>query len=153
MLPTITGEFRTAADAELRFAPSGVAVGTIRAVASSRKKGEDGKWYDDKSAWVTITVFNQLAENCAETIKKGDLITVTGKLQVEDWEDKEGAKRTSVKIMADHIGPSLAFATARVSKTERAAGGEQPSSGQQQSHGDPWAAPATTPNATEEPPF
>lgn len=153
MLPTVTGEFRAGADPTLRFAPSGVAVSELRAVASSRKKDEDGKWVDDKSVWVTITTFRQLAENVAETITKGDLVVVSGKLQVEEWEDKDGAKRTSVKVIADHIGPALAYATAKVSKTERReSGGSQQQTPQGQDHGDPWAAPAST-TQTEEPPF
>ena len=62
-LPTVTGEFRVVEDPELRFSPNGVAVGTVRLVASSRKKNEQtDEWEDDKILWVTGTAFKQFAE-------------------------------------------------------------------------------------------
>src|SRR5690348_6113573 len=98
MLPIVTGEFRAAADPNLRFAPSGTAVCDVRAVASSRKKQGD-EWVDDKTCWVRLTGFKRVAENMAESIEKGDLITVTGKVSTDEWEDKEGQKRTTVNIV------------------------------------------------------
>jgi single-strand DNA-binding protein len=158
VLPTITGEFRVGADPDLRFTPAGKAVASIRAVASSRKKDEQtGEWSDDKTTWVTLTVWGKPAENLVESIGKGDLLTVIGKLHVEEWEDNEGNKRITPKILVDSIGPSVQFATAKVHKAERASGG-----GSAQPADDPWATtspPASQPDpwasspATEDPPF
>jgi single-strand DNA-binding protein len=143
-LPNVMGEFRVVADPELRFAPSGVAVCKMRAVASSRKKVND-EWVDDKNAWVNITTFKKSAENAAETYQKGDLITVCGRLQTEDWEDKDGNKRTSVDIVADSIGAATTWTSARIARAERSGsssgGGAQRSSGGS-SDPDPWATPA-----------
>jgi single-strand DNA-binding protein len=151
MLPVVTGEFRVVADPDLRFAPSGVAVGKIRAVASSRKKNEDGEWVDDKTCWVNLVCFKRLAENVAETFEKGDLVLVTGKLQPEDWEDKDGNKRTSVNIIVDTIGPSVTFNAARPMRGERSSnsGGNQSSGQAPAPSSDPWS----TGNASDEPPF
>lgn len=157
-LPTVTGEFRVAGDPNLRFAPSGVAVCNLRAVASSRKK-VDEEWVDDKSAWVNLTGFKKQAENMAESLQKGDLVTVIGKMNTEDWEDGEGNKRTSVNILVDSIGPAVTWTPATVHRTERSSGGS--SAGQRSGGGgasrssgppaeDPWAAP---PAGQEDPPF
>jgi single-strand DNA-binding protein len=152
VLPVVQGEFRAAADPELRFAPSGTAVGSVRAVASKRKKNDANEWVDDKTCWVRITAFNQLAENLVESITKGTAFLVSGKLSTEEWEDKDGNKRISVEIVADNIGPSLAFATAKVSKTERRSGGDgggqQQQPAQQQSQGSPWET-----QGSDDPPF
>jgi single-strand DNA-binding protein len=145
MLPQVVGEFRVGVEPNLRFAPSGTAVCSIRAVASSRKKDEGGNWVDDKTTWVDLVGFKKVAENMAESFSKGDLVTVTGKLQVEDWEDKEGNKRTSVRVMVDTIGMSVAFAPARSIKADRPSGGQSSAPAE-----DPWAAPAGT---SDEPPF
>lgn len=118
-LPQVVGEFRCGGDPNLRFAPSGVAVCSISAVASSRKKQDDGSWVDDKTTWVELVAFKKLAENMAESFEKGDLVNVTGKLQVEDWEDKDGNKRRSVKVVVDTIGASAAFNPVKSIKTER----------------------------------
>lgn len=157
MLPIVTGEFRAVKDPELRFAPSGVAVASIRAVAQKQKKNDAGEWVDDKVLWVTLTAFNRLAENIAESIEQGDLLVVIGKVQTEEWEDREGNKRQSTAIVLDHIGPSLKFNPAVPQRARRDGGSNQQSSSsgttqQQSDHGDPWAAPTTTPT-TEEPPF
>jgi single-strand DNA-binding protein len=147
MLPSINGEFRTATDPNLRFTPSGMAVCEIRAVATSRKKNDRDEWVDDKTCWVTLVAFKKLAENMAESIAKGELIVVNGRLQTEDWEDKDGVKRTSLKVLLDTIGPSIAFNPARTIKSERPSGGGGESKAP--AGEDPWA-PAPK---EDEPPF
>lgn len=130
-------------DPELRFSASGMAVAKIRTVASSRKRLEDGSWVDDRTCWLDVTCFKKQAENVAESVVQGDLIVVTGKLQTEEWEDKDtGQKRSKITCIADSVGVALAFTAAKPMKAERAQpvdpGGE-----------DPWASPP----AEGEPPF
>lgn len=114
MLPVLSMEGRVVADPELRFSQSGMPVLRLRIVASSRKKNDEtGEWEDDKTLWMGVTAFRKLAENCAESLAKGDLVLVTGRLQTEEWE-KDGEKRSEVRLLADTIGPSLAFKTAQI---------------------------------------
>ena len=47
---------------------------------------------------------------------------VTGRLEQRSWETQEGDKRSVVEVVADEIGPSLRWATAKVEKTERRSG-------------------------------
>lgn len=145
MLPVIQFEGRVVRDPELRFAQSGMAVAKIRTVATSRKRQDDGTWVDDKTCWLDVTCFKQQAENVAESITKGDLIVVTGKLQTEEWEDKNtGDKRSKITCIADSVGLALAFHAAKSQKVERAQpadpGGE-----------DPWAGPPA--EGDGQPPF
>lgn len=144
MLPTVTvPEARVVNDPELRFAPSGTAVGSFRIVCNGRKY-EDGKWVDDgKSLWLSITCFRQLAENVAESIRKGDLVSVTGKLQTDEWESEGGEKRSRTVMIADDVSASLKFRTVRhgEGQAERATAPEPD---------DPWA---TSGGSSDEPPF
>jgi single-strand DNA-binding protein len=148
-LPRVHGVFRAAADPELRFTPSGMALCKVRAVASSRKE-VNGEWVDDKTCWVNLTTFKTTAENVAESIQKGMLIVVEGRLQTDDWEDKDGNKRTSIEIVCDSLAPDLSWATARVTKTERSGGGGSQSSNRGAPAEDPWATPV---GQDDEPPF
>jgi single-strand DNA-binding protein len=141
MLPVISFEGRVVADPELRFSPSGMAVAKIRTVSNSRKRQEDGTWVDDKACWLDVTCFKTMAENVVESLSKGDLVVVTGKIQTEEWE-KDGVKHSKIACIADTIGPALTFKAAKVQSTERASG---PASAPAD---DPW----TTGN-TGEPPF
>jgi single-strand DNA-binding protein len=144
MLPVVNVEGRLAADPELRFSASGTPVLSMRIVASSRKKDGD-QWVDDKTLWLSVTAFKKLAENVAESLGKGDLVIVQGKLQTEEWENREGEKRSEIRLIADTIGPSLAFRSAQL-LDGASSGGSRPASG----GGD--SAPAA-PAQEEEPPF
>lgn len=151
-LPAVTGEFRVAMEPDLRFSPSGVAVGRLRCVASSRKKNEGtGEWEDDKTCWVNLLAFKDQAQNMVESFQKSDLVIVVGKLQTEDWEDSNGGKRTSVTIVVDSIGPSTRWAAAgRPIKIDR----EQQAPAAQQAvdpANNPWVSSGAT--SSDEPPF
>lgn len=143
-LPTVTMQARVVDDPELRFAPSGVAVAKIRCVASSRRKNKDtDEWEDGDKFWIWVTCFKQMAENVAESVTKGQLINVVGKIKTDEWEDKDGNKRSAPSMIADTIGPALDYDTAKVTKVQRSGAGGAPAAEQ-----DPWAAPAA-----DEPPF
>lgn len=151
MLPTVSGEFRVVNDAELRFTPSGMAVATCRIVANGRKFDKDkNEWVDDKECWLRLTAFKRLAENMAESCIKGRLVNVTGQLQTESYETKEGEKRQSYTVLANTIGMSMAFAPAKPDATERTAAAPATPGGE-----DPFATPAPAAAATQEddPPF
>ena len=134
------------ADPEVRFTPSGAAVCAMRLASTPSKKvtNPDGstEWQDETTLWLKLTAWRQLAENCAESLKKGMEVIVWGSLKQSDWEDKEGNKRSSFELMVDAIGPSLARATATVNKAARSGGQGSKSAGE-----DPWTSGATAPAA------
>lgn len=144
MLPKVSGEFRVVADPELRFSQSGMAICTMRIVANSRKKNEAGEWVDDKVCWLRLTAFKKLAENIVETLKRGDLCFVEGRLQTEEWEDREThEKKSSMSLVADLVGPSLAYKPARILEAQAQAASAPPAD-------DPWGTPSSQ---SDEPPF
>jgi single-strand DNA-binding protein len=90
-------------------------------------------------------------------------VIVSGRLKQRSYETKEGEKRTVFEVEVDEVGPSLRNATAKVTKTARAAGAGNTysapaGSSQSSSTDDPWsAAPvgggwSTTPS-DDAPPF
>lgn len=157
-LPPIFGEYTLGSAPELRYTPGGMAVCNMRAVAGSRKQDPNTKeWTDDKQSWVNLTVFGKPAENVAESdLQKGMKVLVVGRLHVQQYDKQDGTKGTSVDVLCDAIGPSLTFATARVTKVSGGGGGQQ-SGGSEQSRttrtssppaDDPWAT-----GPSDEPPF
>ena len=113
MLPRLTIEGRLAQDPELRFAPSGTAIASLRVVASDRRLNRDtGEWEDGDTLWIDVTCFKQLAENVVESFVKGDLLLIMGKLKTEEWEDRSGGgKRSKIAMIADAVGASVQFRT------------------------------------------
>lgn len=148
-LPQVFGEFRVVADPELRFTPSGKAVGNVRLVANSRKK-EGEEWVDDKVVWLNGSIWDREAENMVESIERGMLVEVRGRLETREWE-KDGEKRQSTEIKIDSISPSLKYATAKVSKVERT-GGSAPAA-EPKAEAPPVEDPWATPPPGDEPPF
>jgi single-strand DNA-binding protein len=87
---------------ELRDTKSGKAM--TRFSVASTTKPKDG---ESKTSWVTVLAFDQLAQQLAENVNKGDRVLVTGRLEVEEYTDKDGNKRTAVTLLADDAGLSL----------------------------------------------
>lgn len=147
-LPTISGTARLTQDPELRFAASGMAICKVNLAFNSRKKDEAGNWVDDSVFFVNATLFKQAAENAAEAFQRGQEVVITGRLKTDQWESKEGEKRSAPSLLIDSIGPAVnQFQTAQVRKLERGSSGSAPRGGGEQ---DPWASAAP---ADDSPPF
>ena len=139
-------------DPELRFTPSGAAVAnfTIASTPRSFDKASDS-WKDGDTLFLRCSVWRDAAESVAESLQRGTRVIASGRLTMRQYETKEGEKRTSTELQVDEVGPSLKYATAKVTKTERsraAIGG-----GQSAPANDPWATQGSASPSYDEPPF
>lgn len=143
-LPALTGVGRLTADPEVRVAASGTAVCKFNVAFNERRKNPNTGQYEDAGVcFLEVITFKQLAESCAESLTRADEVVVSGRLKTEQWDDKNGGgKRSKVVLIADSVGPNLAFATAKPQRLERQGG--QPSGGSRPANDDPWSS---------EPPF
>jgi single-strand DNA-binding protein len=150
-------------DPELRFTPSGAAVAKFRVASTPRYLDKTtNEWKDGESLFLQCQIWRQAAENVAESLTKGMRVILSGRLKQRSYETKEGEKRTVFEVEVDEVGPSLRNATAKVTRTQRAAGssGAAAPAAAEAFNDDPWAA-ATTSTAgggwgastTDEPPF
>jgi|SRR5215212_802577 len=131
-------------DPELRFTPSGAAVANFRIASTPRTfDRQTNEWKDGDALFLTCSVWRQAAENVAESLQKGMRVVVQGRLKSRQYETREGEKRTVFEIDVDEVGPSLKYATAKVTRTQRSGGGGGYSQqGGGQPANDPWATPA-----------
>ena len=90
---TIVG--RLVADPESRQTPNGKSVCNIR-VAVDRKGREK------ETDFFSCTAFGQQGDALAEYAQKGRLIGIVGKIQLDQYTNKEGVKQQSVKIIIDN---------------------------------------------------
>ena len=109
MLPYVNGEFGVVADPDIKINDKGNAWVKVRGVAKERVRDSNGAWTDGKTCFIDIWVSGKQAEHLADSVTKGDTITVTGRLEFSEWADKEGVKRTSYRILADNVGVSVRF--------------------------------------------
>ena len=111
-------------DPELRFTPSGAAVANFRIASTPRTfDKQTNEWKDGDALFLTCSVWRQAAENVAESLQKGMRVVVQGRLKSRQYETREGEKRTVFEIDVDEVGPSLKYATAKVTRTQRSGGG------------------------------
>lgn len=126
------------ADPELRFTPSGAAVANFTVASTPRTfDRQSNEWKDGEALFLNCSVWRQAAENAAESLQRGMRVIVSGRLKARSYETREGEKRTVFEIDVDEVGPSLKYATAKVSKTTRAGGGGGGGFG---GGDDPWAS-------------
>jgi len=83
-------------DADTRFTPGGDAVCEV-SIAVTRKRKET-----ETVTWWKVVVFGKSAEWAGE-IKKGDVVFAAGEPMLEEWQDKDGNKRSTLKLYAQSI--------------------------------------------------
>ena len=112
-------------DPELRFIPSGAAVANFT-VASTPKHFDKqaNEFKDGETLFMRCSVWREAAENASESLSKGMRVIVTGRLVSRSWQTNEGENRTVMEMQVDEVGPSLRYATAQVTKTQRGSGGQ-----------------------------
>ncbi len=146
-------------DPELRFTPSGAAVANFTVASTPRQfDRQSNEWKDGDTLFMRCSIWREAAENVAESLTKGTRVIVQGRLVQRSYETREGEKRTVVELQVDEVGPSLRYASAKVTRAQRSGGGGGFGGGGNQSSGggasfdnDPWATPTGGPS--DEPPF
>ena len=128
------------ADPELRFTPSGAAVANFTVASTPRTfDRQSNEWKDGESLFLNCSVWRQAAENAAESLVRGSRVIVSGRLKARSYETREGEKRTVFEVDVDEVGPSLRYATAKVTKASRGGGGGGGQSGGYGGGDDPWS--------------
>jgi single-strand DNA-binding protein len=128
------------ADPELRFTPSGAAVANFTVASTPRTfDRQSNEWKDGEALFLNCSVWRQAAENAAESLTRGMRVIVQGRLKARSYETREGEKRTVFEIDVQEVGPSVKYASAKVTKTSRSGGG-QGFGGGGSGGDDPWAS-------------
>ena len=86
---------------ELKYSGNNLAILKFSVADTSGK--DDNK----KTTWHDIVVFGEQAENVAEKAGQGTRVVVIGRLQIENYEKKDGTKGKRVEVVADEVAVSL----------------------------------------------
>jgi len=114
-------------EAELRFTSQGQAQPTFSIAVNRRRLNQQTQDWEESTSFFDVVCWRELAENVAESLRKGSRVIVTGRLEQRSWETQEGDKRSRIQVVAEEVGPSLRWATAEVAKSERRSGQGDPS--------------------------
>lgn len=90
-----------ARDPEIRYTAAGKAVASF-SIAVNRFSGGSGST-QNTADFIPIVAFDKLAEICGNNLSKGRKILVEGRMQVRNYEGKDGIKRYVTEIVAQNI--------------------------------------------------
>jgi single-strand DNA-binding protein len=101
---------RIARDPEARQTQGGTSVTTISVATDRPLRNKEGKTYKDENGYTaketeyhSVTCFNGLGTNVAKYCRKGQLVSVEGRIHYSSWEDNQGVKRYGCEIYADKV--------------------------------------------------
>ena len=136
-------------DPQVRFLASEKAVAEFGLAINRRYKDKDGQ-NKDEVTFVDVETWGRTAELVGQYLTKGRACYVEGRLKFDSWEDKEGQKRSKLKVVADNVQ----FLDSR-GTNERPAGeaAEAQAGGKPAASPAPAPSPAASPVAEDEPPF
>ena len=100
MLNHITIMGRLTRDPELRHTQSGTAVAGFSLAVERDFKGDTG---DRETDFIDCVAWRSTAEFVSKYLSKGRMAIVDGRLQMRDWTDRDGNKRRSAEVVADHV--------------------------------------------------
>ncbi len=89
-------------DIELRYTPSGTAVGNTGIATSRKFKSADGQ-QKEEVCFVDLTFFGRTAEIANQYLRKGSKVLVEGRLKFDTWEDQNGGKRSKHSITVENM--------------------------------------------------
>ena len=122
---TLTVQGNLTSDPELRFTPSGSPVANFTIASTPRVFDRStNEWRDGDTLFLRSSVWREQAENVAESLTRGMAVIAVGKLKSRKYTPNGSTEeRTVIEFEIESIGPSLAKATAKVSKRVKGEGG------------------------------
>ena len=90
-------------DPDLRGLPSGQSVCELR-MAVSRRFVSNGGQETEETCFVDVVVWGKSAKNCKQYLTKGSQVMVEGRLQLDQWEDRNGGgMRSRLRVVAEQV--------------------------------------------------
>lgn len=87
---------------ELRYLNDSDQVVHFPVAVNERWKNRNGE-PQEKTTWLRIIAYNGIGQACAEYLRTGSAVYVEGRLQIREYEDKDGNRRTSVEVVASRV--------------------------------------------------
>ena len=89
-------------DPEIRQAGTGMKVAELGLAVTETWRDKNGQT-KETTCFVDVVVWDKLAELCGQYLHKGRPVLVEGRLQMDEWKNQQGEKRTKLRIRADAV--------------------------------------------------
>ena len=91
---------RLTKDPDMRYLPNGTAVTSFTLAVDRPFTNSSG---EKEADFINIVTWRQLAENCANYLRKGRLCAVEGRIQVRHYDNNEGRRVYVTEVVADNV--------------------------------------------------
>jgi single-strand DNA-binding protein len=91
-------------DPEIKYTAKGTAICDLSLAINRSFKGDNGE-RQEETTFVDVTLWGKTAELAGQYLAKGRPVYIEGRLQLDTWQDKEGQKRSKMKV----IGETMQF--------------------------------------------
>lgn len=92
----------------------------FRVASNSRRRTPEGTWETGTTLFLSVNCWGKVAEGVVGVLYKGDPVVVVGHIYTDEYEDKEGIRRSSVEVRAFAVGPDLSRCRAKLEKSRPA---------------------------------
>jgi len=89
-------------DPELRKTPTGISVSDLGLAVSEKYRNKAGEMVESV-CFADIVVWGRQAETCGQYLAKGAPVVVEGRLQLDQWQNDKGEKRSRLRVRADRV--------------------------------------------------
>lgn len=93
----------------------------FRVASNSRRRTPEGTWEPGNSLYLTVNCWGRVADGVAGVLFKGDPVVVVGHIYTNEYEDKEGNRRSTIEVRATAVGPDLTRCRVKIDPARRAA--------------------------------
>ena len=99
---------------------AGQEVISFRVASNSRRRTAEGIWEPGHTLYITVNCWGKLVTGVGAGLYKGAPIIAVGTVHTNEYEDRDGLKRSSLEMRATAVGPDLARAIARIEQSPQA---------------------------------
>ncbi len=118
------------ADPVLRVTPGQREVAGFRLASTVRRfDPEQGRAVDVRTSFFSVSCWGYLARNVSESVRKGERVVVSGRLELREYTGTDGQPRLSADVVADAVGPDLTYGTSRFTRVRRGSADPESASG------------------------
>ncbi len=93
---------------------AGQEVISFRVASNSRRRTAEGTWEPGQTLYITVNCWGKLVTGVGAGLYKGAPIIAVGTVHTNEYEDRDGVKRSSLEMRATAVGPDLGKVIARI---------------------------------------
>jgi len=93
---------RLTRDPDQRFAADGTQLTSFTIAFHRRYRARDGR-YLEHTGYATVMTYQRLAEVCGQYLKKGSPVLVEGRLQMREWNTRQGGTQQRLEVRAETV--------------------------------------------------